>query len=287
MTESLHAMRPSGQPEDDAAREARHQVLATLLGAYADGELPVETCSQIDAHLLGCGRCRSELRVQQAVSLRLSRSTVPTATAALQARIRSALATTPTPVASAPPVSTVRRPVRRWAAVGLLLTTITAFAAVMLLPGGSPQLDPQPMVAGPAVPAIAGILAESRRVLQGDLPGRARDLEAVRRALPFPVNPIANPEAHLLAAWTAALDGEPAAVLAYRWNEQVVLQFVVAESSLFRTPELRRAFAERRAVVSQDGAQGLIAWPEASAGSVLVGDMPWVTLVPLSRAHVR
>ena len=49
---------PHERPDTDDVREARHQVLATLLGAYADGELPAETASQIDAHLLGCARCR-------------------------------------------------------------------------------------------------------------------------------------------------------------------------------------------------------------------------------------
>ena len=47
------------------AREARHQVLIELLAAYADRELPAETTSQIDAHLVGCARCRSELAVHQ------------------------------------------------------------------------------------------------------------------------------------------------------------------------------------------------------------------------------
>lgn len=285
MTESLRA-RPTDSPEDDATREARHQVLATLLGAYADGELPVETSSQIDAHLLGCGRCRSELRVQQAVSSRLSHSTVPTTTQALQERVRAALSVT-VPVRTTPLVSAggVRR--TRLTRLAIFLTAVALLALVALLRNRSPQLDPPPYVASTTVPAIADIFAEYRLVSQGDLPGRARDLDAVRRALPFPVRPLLNANAHLLAAWTADIAGEPAAVLAYRWNERVVLQFIVAESSLFRAHQLREAFSQRRAVVTQDGEQGLIAWPEASSGSVLVGNVPWRTLVPLSSAVVR
>ena len=53
-----------------AAREERHQVIIELLAAYADGELPPETTSQIDAHLVGCARCRRDLAVHQAVSRR-------------------------------------------------------------------------------------------------------------------------------------------------------------------------------------------------------------------------
>ncbi len=287
MTESLRSVRPAGSPEDDATREARHQVLATLLGAHADGELPVETSSQIDAHLLGCGRCRSELRVQQAVSQRLSHSTVPTTTAVLQDRVRAALSVTSIPVRTTPLVSTgvVRR--TRWTRLAVVLTAVVFLALVAVLRNRSPQLDPPPYMASTTIPAIADIFAEYRLVSQGDLPGRARDLDAVRRALPFPVRPLVNANAHLLAAWTADIAGEPAAVLAYRWNEHVVLQFIVAESSLFRAHQLREAFSQRRAVVTQDGEQGLIAWPEASSGSVLVGNVPWITLAPLSSAVVR
>ena len=49
------------------------RVLIDLLGAYADGELPPETTSQIDAHLVGCVRCRRELAVHRAMRRRLPR----------------------------------------------------------------------------------------------------------------------------------------------------------------------------------------------------------------------
>jgi anti-sigma factor RsiW len=288
MTDTNSLLRPQSQPEDDAAREARHQVLATLLGAYADGELPVETASQIDAHLLGCGRCRSELHVQQAVRGRLSHSTVPTATSALQDRIRAAVAATPVPVVVEAPAPVVRAGRRRWAIVASVvgLFTVAGVLAITQRPH-VPQLDPPPLVAGGSVPVLQHLFDDYRRVVQGDLPGRARDLDAVRSAVPFPVTPLDHAEAHLLGAWTTDLDGEPAAVLAYRWQEHVVLQYIVAESTLFRFRDLRAAFAAHRAVVSQQQAQGLIAWPDANAGGVLVGDLPWADLVSLSRAVVR
>lgn len=287
MNDILRSLRPVGQPEDDAAREARHQVLATLLGAYADGELPMETASQIDAHLLGCGRCRSELRVQHTIRDRLSHSTLPTATVALQERIRRSIAATPIvePITKAPSSATARL---RWrfALAGLVVLGILAAIGVSQRTH-TPQLDPPPLVASSSVPTLQRILVEYRRVAQGELPGRARDLGAVRAAVPFPVLPLANTDAHLIAAWTADLDGEPAAVLAYRWSNLVVMQFVVAEPTVFRAAELRAAFAEGRAVVAQDANQGLLAWPDANAGEVIIGDVPWITLVPLSRARVR
>lgn len=288
MSDSVTGIRPAQQPEDDAAREARHQVLATLLAAYADGELPVETASQIDAHLLGCGRCRSELRVQRALSERLSRATVPAATAALQDRIRLAVASAPVPAAIPMREGTGLAWRRRAAWIGLAVMSVVATVAVTAtLRDRAPHLDPPPLVASRGMPVIQAILDDYRRVTQGDLPGRARDLDAVRQALPFPVMPIKHPEAHLLAAWTADLDGEPAGVLAYRWNDRVVLQYIIGETALFRTRALRTALAEGRAVVAQDGVQGLLAWPDASAGAVLVADAPWQSLVALGRATVH
>ena len=288
MNDILRSLRPVGQPEDDAAREARHQILATLLGAYADGELPIETASQMDAHLLGCGRCRSELRVQHTIRDRLSHSTLPTATVALQERIRRSIAATPIvePAIELLPSSATARHRWKFALAGLVV--IGALAAIGLsLRVRTLQLDPPPLVASSSVPTLQRILVEYRRLSQGELPGRARDLGAVRSAVPFPVVPLANADAHLIAAWTTDLDGEPAAVLAYRWSNHVVMQFVVAEPTVFRAAELRAAFAEGRAVVAQDANQGLVAWPEANAGDVIIGDVPWITLVPLSRARVR
>jgi anti-sigma factor RsiW len=272
---------PSGLPEDAASRDARHQVLATLLGAYADGELPIETSSQIDAHLLGCARCRSELQVHRALKQRLSHSLVPTASAAFHDRIRSALADAPAPVVATPGTASARISApRRWiaAAVGLVVI-VTAIA--LALRETRPMLTPPPLIVGDSVAVINRIVDEYRRASRGDLPGRARDLDLVRAAMPFAVNPLSHADAHLVAAWTTAVDGEPVAVLAYRWHETVILQFVVDESLLFRSRELRTAFAAGRAVVRQDGAQGVVVWPDTSMGSVLVGDLAWERLTAI------
>ncbi|HKO14961.1 MAG TPA: anti-sigma factor, partial [Gemmatimonadaceae bacterium] len=84
-------------PAERAAREEQHQVLIELLGAYADRELPPETTSQIDAHLVGCARCRRELSVHQAVRHRLGIEPPLAAPPALRERIAAAVAATPVP----------------------------------------------------------------------------------------------------------------------------------------------------------------------------------------------
>src|SRR5918998_6564553 len=78
-----------------AAREERHQVIIELLGAYADGERPPETTSQLDAHLVGCARCRRDLAMHQAVRRRLGVEPPVAAPPALRERIAVAIAATP------------------------------------------------------------------------------------------------------------------------------------------------------------------------------------------------
>jgi hypothetical protein len=135
-----------------------------------------------------------------------------------------------------------------------------------------------------SVPLLHDVLQDYRRVVAGDLPGRARDLDAVRGAAPFPVVPIHAANMRLLAAWTTAIAGDPAVVLAYRWDDRIVLQYLVPEERFFQSSELRRAVAGGRVLQATDGAQSIAAWPTDSAGTVLVGDVPAARLQPLAAA---
>jgi anti-sigma factor RsiW len=277
----------SERPEEQASREERHQLLATLLGAFADGELPAETASQIDAHLLGCQRCRREVLVQRSLRLRLEQEPLSTAPTALRERIVSTIAATPLPQweevagsASGSPHSAdvpAAESGLPWrvsraavAAAAVVILVLAALGARWLVPrSGAAQVS---VVPASSVPLFAAALADYRRVMNGDLPGRARDLAGVRDAMPFPVEALQAPSLRLLAAWTTSLNGEPAAVLAYRWNDQVVLQYLVSELQLYRPAELRSALGNGRLLAAHDGSQNVVAWPEPAWGSVVVAD---------------
>jgi anti-sigma factor RsiW len=257
-----------------AAREERHQLIIELLAAYADGELPVETKSQIDAHLVGCARCRRDLSVHQAVRKRLGVEPPLAAAPALRDRITAAIAATPVPV--------VQTPARRVAhfgfrSVALIMVTLTLASAVWIGAARHERSDAPALgrlASSPSsVPLVRSVLADYRLVTAGDLPGRARDLEVVRGAVPFPVEPLHAPGVRLLAAWTTELEGEPAAVLAYRWDDRIVLQYLVAEERFFQHGDIRRAVTGGSLLVASDGAQGIVAWPTESGGALLVGDL--------------
>lgn len=273
---------------DDAAREARHALLASLLGAYADGELPPETASQIDAHLLGCARCRREVSVHNALRDRLMATASPAtrgdelAVEALSARIANRIATIPSSSTAEPsqvrtrgnPVPDAWRGIRRqW----LVLSGLVVVACVAMLLSIRVR-DSRSVIAGTtmsadSIPLFSEVLRDYRRVTVGDLPGRARDLDAVRAAVPFAVEPVHAPALRLLAAWTTDLEGQSAAVLAYRWNEQLLLQYVVADESLFRASSVRTSLAQQRHVAATSAAQGVLAWAMPDAGSIVVGEI--------------
>ena len=120
---------------------------------------------------------------------------------------------------------------------------------------------------------------------QCDLPGRARDLSAVRAAVSFPIEPLRGPDLRLLGAWTTDVRGEPAAVLAYRLRDHLVVQYLVAEDAFFRHPAVRAAVADRHLLTAADGARALVAWPGTSTGTVLVGDVPSAWLQTISSSE--
>jgi anti-sigma factor RsiW len=290
MSDQRRPFAPDHGPDfaDEAAREQRHGVLIELLGAYVDGELPIETVSQIDAHLLGCARCRRDVAVQESLRGRLAVEPPAVASPALRNRIASALDAVPAPTLDPVTVGDVgdvgdvvvgdtapRRHSLPWPArLGWGVALAIALLAGARQWSVRAASDVQTLAAPAAsVPLFDAVLADYRRVTAGDLPGRARDLAAVRDAVPFPVEPLHAASLRLLAAWTTDLRGEPAAVLAYRQGDRVVVQYIVSDDAFFRDPRVRRAVAERHLLAASDGAQGLVAWPAAASGLLLVGDV--------------
>ncbi len=277
---------PHERPGDDDAREARHQVLATLLGAYADDELPPETSSQIDAHLLGCARCRREVGMHIALRARLSQEPTVTASPALRERIARQIALSPAPAAAPTPAHAAPRwswstRGARIAAVVAMLGAVGLVAAVGARDRSNTSAVSMASIDPMGVPLFSSILADYRRVTAGDLPGRARDLDAVRAAVPFAVDVLHEPSLRLLAAWSTDLDGEPAAVLAYRWHDRLVLEYLIAEPVFFRHPGMRAPVAAGRLVSASSGGQGMVAWAAPESGAVLIGEVPPAELAAL------
>jgi len=277
----------SEDPAERAARENQHRVLIDLLGAYADGELPPETTSQIDAHLVGCVSCRRELAVHRAMRRRLGFEPPVAAPPALRDRIVAAIAATPVPEPIGDPTphpfAALRRPIV-FGPIGAAVIAATIGTVYVVRQTATPVTLSPIATSVSAIPLLQDALADYRRVVAGDLPGRARDLDAVRSAVPFPIEPLRAPAVRLLAAWTTELGQDPAVVLAYRWDDRIVLQYVVSEQRFFQHPALRQAVAGGGLLAAHDGAQGIVAWPTSSAGTLLIADVPPERLRPLGAA---
>jgi anti-sigma factor RsiW len=277
-------LQPHDRPDNDEAREARHQVLATLLGAYADGELPPETVSQIDAHLLGCAPCRREVELHNVVRARLSHEPLLSASPALRERIVDEVGRVRAQ-ASAQATTTLRpwwQTSRALMTGGVAIIAVaTGIAATRIMRAGTTSRAAVVTVNANTVPLFADVLDDYRRVTTSDLPGRARDLDAVRAAVPFPVQPLHAAGASLLAAWSTDLRGEPAAVLAYRWHDRLVLEYLVAEPVFFRHPGVRAPIAAGATITANAGAQGMVAWAAPESGAFLIGDVTPTELMAL------
>ena len=287
MTDWTPLAQGSEDPAERAARESQHQVLIDLLGAYADRELPPETRSQIDAHLVGCVSCRRELAIHNAMRRRLELEPPVAAPPALRERIIAAIAATPVPITSAPAdrFAFLRQPLVLVALAVAATAVALSAASLVRHRAASPAVAPLATSVA-SVPLLRDALADYRRVVAGDLPGRARDLDAVRSAVPFPVEPLAAPGVRLLAAWNTNLNSDPAVVLAYRWNDRIVLQYVVSEERFFQHPALRQAVAGGGMLTAQDDMQSIVAWPTSSAGTLLIGDVPLSQLRALGSASL-
>lgn len=291
MSDDRSTMANRAASPEEAARESRHEVLRELLGAYADRELPPETVAQIDAHLVGCAECRRGLEVHHALRARLAVEPPAAASPAFRARIAAAIDAAPAPtprVATDVRVSSNARML--WlAASGWIVAMVLSLALAMTSGTTSVFAPTSRTLSTPVhdVPLLGAVVDDYARVSRGDLPGRARDLDAVRAAVSFPVEPLRAQNLRLIAAWTTDVHGEPAAVLAYRLDDRLLVQYLVAEDVFFQHPAIRSAIADHHLLRAADGDRTVVAWPDSSTGTVLVGDVPTESLQTIWRSESK
>jgi anti-sigma factor RsiW len=264
-----------------------HDAFAELLAAYLDEELAQDERIRLDEHLADCVLCQRELRAQSAVRSRLNREAESLVASDVTDRVMSRLAhqnVPPAPVITSdtnPPLPSRRRlpPVVAWsgwgvaAALGALLLWSTthktppAGSGGMTMPMGPTQqvsLDPRP---GPISEAV---IDQFHKMDDSDLPA-STDVARLKRELPFSVPALHSPHLRLISAWTTEVRGEPAAAIAYRCHDRLVIQYIVSEQQFFRHPQVRRAVAQQGVYASTNGSITTVAWPNLDSGSFLVG----------------
>ncbi len=263
-----------------------HEHAVTLLGAYADDELPQETRREVEAHLAECTLCVQELRVQTALRQRLraeeSAREPSDALMRLEAHVAHLGRAAPEQRASAVRIglgkrSLFRHPLVAW--TGWLVAA--GLAAIWVLgPRGSGGQGMPGMAMGRLAPVSVDSIPESiadaalhdfKQVAAAALP-QGPELAAVESQVPFSVPPLTAPHMRLIGAWTTTIDGVPAAALAYRCHDRLVVQYVVPEHVFFRPPRVRQAIAASGLYAAGEGKIHAVGWPGRDNGSFLVGE---------------
>ena len=292
-------------------RGALHDELRVLVTGYGDDELPPADRTRVEAHLVSCERCRRDLATQLLLRDRLAQLDV-SIVARQEKRVRDMLRVTDSSVVlparadlgatfaddATPPVRTIggqsrrARTITAWsgwlvaAAMAAILVTrslTTAghgsqnpVAAAERGDVGGMSLDSTP------VPMVEAALADYKVRTGGELPAAVHNADSLLASLPFRVAPLRGGGSRVVAVWMTQIRGEPAAAVAYRWHDQVVVQYTVSERLFFRQARVRHAVARGAVYAVRQGAVSAVAWPNSGSGSILVGNAS-----PLELAQLR
>jgi anti-sigma factor RsiW len=263
----------------------RHEHLVTLLGAYADDQLTPEDRRELDAHLAECPQCVQELRVQAALKRRLrAEESVHVQSDALDRlkdhldRLgREAPEQPPQPLTGGTMRSMLRHPLVTWSGWLIAASLAALWALGPRRPAGQGMggmsmgaLVPVSVDSVPE-PIADAALRDFQRVALSALP-QGPELASVESQVPFSVPALKAPHMRLIGAWTTTIDSVPAAVLAYRCHDRLVVQYVVPEHVFFRPPRVRQAIAASGLYAAGDGKIHAVGWPGRDNGSFLVGE---------------
>lgn len=263
-----------------------HDEFSELLAGYADEELSPDDRDRVEQHLADCVICRRGLKAQSVIRARLMRETVFPSSGSLADRLveRIALHEAREPgVREEPRITWRRRGERLLAWMGwLVAASIGAIwiGSRVIGPGtdagpsgGVMSMGPPRLVTVDSNPGpiSSAVLTQFEQVDQSDLP-HDLDLAELKDQVPFHVPALRSPHMRFIAAWTTRLHGEPAAAVAYRCHDKLVVQYVVSEKQFFRHPQVRRAIAQQGIYAATSGRVSTVAWPDLDSGSFLVGE---------------
>ncbi len=252
--------------------------LADKIGAHLDGELDTLAHTEAERSLQEHTLLRREAALQQAIREQLTAAPTEDAPPALRRRIETALKDTPTePQPSSPLQGTINhvesiksRIFPKGSLLPWLGWAVAATQAIVMVWWiNTAPITPQ------GAPMVASALTDYRITVAHGLPATdSVDLSRIQSLMPFPVETLNLPDGELMGAWPTEIQGEPAAALAYRINNQIVVQYIVSEPLFFRQDVVRQAVADSGRYLTTDNHESLLAWPGTGSGNLLVGTLP-------------
>lgn len=244
----------------------KHAAWIDRITPYLDEELDLAAREETRKHITVCALCERELTRQRLLARRLrtlaDRTDIAQRAESIKQRVLSK-------------VHGDMRPATHSNAqtndLGWLVAGIQTVLLVIVLWGPSHNAEDVPMV--------EEAYADYQHMNAKDFPlqlGRS-----TLATLPLPVEPLNNPGARLIGSWQTRLRGQPAAVLAYRVSDHIVLQYVVSEQLFFTPPSVRQAVSKTGFYISKKNRSTIVAWPGRQSGSLLIGDLPRDQLIRL------
>lgn len=246
-----------------------HQRLREQIGAYVDGELSSSEVAILEKHLLTCTPCQNELTLQESIQKRLQNHSLERASAGLRARIERQCEASSN-IRHVPSTWGWKRLASQSGAWGGWLVAACLVVALLL------NVHSQSISRTHSIPMVASVFADyQNRMAGGELPAdNPPAWNRLRHSVSFPVEPIPSLKNQLVAVWSTKIRGEPAAALAYRLDNQIIVQYVVSQKLFFRQNRVRQAIHDFGRYSASLGHDSVVAWPGKNQGSVLIGAMP-------------
>jgi anti-sigma factor RsiW len=270
--------KPARSPMTVPESELLHEGLVDLLAAYVDGEADDAERARIEAHLVACAGCRALYEQQVAVVRRLAREPEQVVSPAFEARLSDALQRIAHQAPWIDVRPSARSPVRRLARREIIAwsgwAVAAGLAALSLLGQQLPSRATPPSRIEPPVPMVEAAVADFRATMSKEVALSQPDLEALSDEVGFPVAALGDERLQLLGGWSSNLRETRAAVLAYRWGDRVVLQYLVSPELFFRQPAVRNAVRDGGRYLTSTQAHAVVAWAQGASGSLLVSDAP-------------
>ncbi|WP_252177509.1 zf-HC2 domain-containing protein [Endozoicomonas sp. 4G] len=253
-------MSTSYKTEDPEWQEL-HTSLQDLLAGYADNELEDDEVLIVEAHLAGCKLCRDDLARQVALNQHLSAMPLARMTVSLHEKLdRITGQPRSTDTQKQKPGITISP--GRWLERQWLKLTFsaggwaTALALMVAL-----YMQQMPSAPHSEIPMVADALSHYQAAEQATLPVSLHGTEA----------PATWPGGTLLSSWETSIGGAPAQVYAMRSGKDIVFQYRIEESVLFRNPQVRAAIAQQGSFTREKDGTEIRALPMKSSGLLMVG----------------
>ncbi len=254
-----------------------HDEIFEQIGAFVDNELSSEEGVTLQAHIAQCQDCEAELQLQRSVKESLRQvSLAPdsdfSATQAM-ARFTKSLSTS----SDRPKGWFFSRPQTALLSSGWLVAmTILAWSVIGSSPGDSQQ-EKLAIVASAQVspPMIREVLGDFQHLLQTQLPLTNTNITDGHF--------LASSATQILSSWPTSVQSLPATAVAYRYADQIIVQYNIPVSLLNRQAAVRQAISLTGLYTQAAGTTSVVAWRGAEAGHLLVGKLSGQTLGRLAR----